>query len=105
MCIDDGLCPNWWQTPWAEVKKEMTVEKGLDEKVADRIGEYVGLKGKLEYHEDRTWGLRTGPGWELLDKLESDSALTGIKSAREGLEDMRKLFGYLEVFGVLDKVR
>jgi hypothetical protein len=32
----------------------MTVEKGLDEKVADRIGEYVGLKGKLEYHEDRT---------------------------------------------------
>ena len=33
------------QMPWADVKKEMTVEKGLDEAVADKIGEYVGLKG------------------------------------------------------------
>jgi histidyl-tRNA synthetase len=33
--------------PWADVKKEMTVEKGLDEAVADRIGQYVGLKGEL----------------------------------------------------------
>lgn len=32
--------------PWADVKKEMTVEKGLDEAVADRIGQYVGLKGE-----------------------------------------------------------
>ena len=33
------------QMPWADVKKEMTVDKGLDEAVADKIGEYVGLKG------------------------------------------------------------
>lgn len=25
------------------------MEKGLDETVADKIGEYVGLKGKLAY--------------------------------------------------------
>lgn len=25
------------------------MEKGLDEAVADKIGEYVGLKGKLAY--------------------------------------------------------
>lgn len=31
--------------------------------------------------------------------------MTSIKSAKEGLDDMRKLFGYLEVFQVLDKVR
>lgn len=31
--------------PWADVKKEMTAEKGLDAAVADKIGEYVGLKG------------------------------------------------------------
>ncbi|KAG8891782.1 Cytoplasmic and mitochondrial histidine tRNA synthetase, partial [Tulasnella sp. 408] len=30
--------------PWADVKKEMTEEKGLAEDVADRIGEYVKLK-------------------------------------------------------------
>jgi hypothetical protein len=28
----------------------------------------------------------------------------GITSAKEGLADMRKLFGYLEVFDVLNKV-
>lgn len=33
------------KAPWAEVKKEMTVEKGLSEDVADKIGRYVGLKG------------------------------------------------------------
>lgn len=32
--------------PWADVRKEMTEEKGLDGAVADRIGQYVGLKGE-----------------------------------------------------------
>jgi histidyl-tRNA synthetase len=32
--------------PWADVKKEMVEEKGLPEDVADKIGEYVKLKGK-----------------------------------------------------------
>jgi histidyl-tRNA synthetase len=31
--------------PWADVRKEMTVDKGLDPVIADKIGEYVGLKG------------------------------------------------------------
>lgn len=34
--------------PWADVKREMVVEKGLDEAIADRIGEYVGLKGEYQ---------------------------------------------------------
>ena len=67
----------------------MTEEKGLSGDVADKIGQYVGLKG---------------PGYELLEKLEKDQALSGVKSAKEGLEDMRKLFEYLEIMGVLDKV-
>lgn len=33
---------------WEDVRKEMTVDKGLDGDVADRIGEYVKLKGKLD---------------------------------------------------------
>ena len=33
------------KTPWAEVRREMIVDKGLSEDVADKIGEYVGLKG------------------------------------------------------------
>jgi histidyl-tRNA synthetase len=35
------------KAPWAEVKKEMVEEKGLDPVVADKIGEYVKLKGIL----------------------------------------------------------
>ncbi|TXT12880.1 hypothetical protein VHUM_01281 [Vanrija humicola] len=76
--------------PWADVKNEMTVEKGLDEAVADRIGEYVGLKGK---------------GREVLAKLQADEKLNAIASAKEGLADMALLFDYLEhAFGVLDKI-
>jgi hypothetical protein len=35
------------QLPWEKVKEEMVVEKGLDEAVADKIGEYVKHKGML----------------------------------------------------------
>ena len=34
------------KAPWEDVRKEMTEEKGLDPEVADRIGEYVKLKGR-----------------------------------------------------------
>ncbi|WVF65798.1 hypothetical protein IAT40_000535 [Kwoniella sp. CBS 6097] len=75
--------------PWADVKKEMTVEKGLDEVVADKIGQYVGLKG---------------PGYELLEKLKSDQALMGVPLAKAGIDDMEILFRYLKVYNVLDKM-
>ncbi|KAK6907370.1 hypothetical protein I203_101364 [Kwoniella mangroviensis CBS 8507] len=75
--------------PWSDVKKEMTVEKGLDEKVADKIGQYVGLKG---------------PGHDVLEKLKSDSDLMGIPLAKQGIEDMEILFRYLKVYKVLDKM-
>lgn len=38
---------NHAQAPWIEVRKEMVDEKGLDPAVADKIGEYVKLKGVL----------------------------------------------------------
>lgn len=66
----------------------MTEEKGLDEQIADKIGEYVQLKG----------------GRELLEKLESDAALSANESAKKGLDDMRLLFDYLTAFNVLDKI-
>lgn len=40
----------------------------------------------------------------MLAKLEGDEKLNKVVSAREGLIDMRKLFEYLEVLGVLNKV-
>ncbi|KAJ7077592.1 histidine-tRNA ligase [Mycena crocata] len=74
--------------PWAEVKKEMTVDKGLDPAVADKIGEYVKYKG--------------GPS--LLEQLQADEALMANADAKQGITDMGLLFTYLRIYGVLDKI-
>ena len=60
----------------------------MQEDVADRIGEYVKLHG----------------GKELLEWLLADQKLTVIKDATTGLEGMRLLLHYCELYGVLDKV-
>ena len=82
------VCVCALQTEWEEVKKEMVEGKGLEEAVADKIGEYVKLSGHFE----------------LLEKLMSDMGLTAVASARAGLEDMKLLLHSCELFGVLDKV-
>lgn len=74
--------------PWEEVRKEMTVDKGLDEEVADKIGKYVVRKG----------------GRDLLKDLQADAVLTGNDSAKKGLDDMELLFGYLDTFNVLSRI-
>lgn len=76
------------KSPWDEVRREMTEEKGLDGDVADRIGEYVVLKGSRE----------------LLEKLQADAKLSSNESAKAGLADMDLLFTYLKTFGVLERV-
>lgn len=77
------------KAPWSEVKKEMTEEKGLDPAVADKIGEYVKLKG----------------GESLLETLTADSALMGNARAKDGINDMGILFRLLKAYQVIDKVR
>ncbi len=78
-----------FQVEWEEVRKEMVEEKGLTEEVADKIGEYVKLHG----------------GKELVERLQADPRLSAVKDAQLGLEDMRLLLNYCELFGVLDNVR
>lgn len=74
--------------PWEEVRKEMTEEKGLAEEVADKIGEYVVLKGQQD----------------LLSKLQSDEKLQANASMKAGMADMALLFEYLEAFDCLSSV-
>ncbi|KAI9342670.1 hypothetical protein BDR26DRAFT_933577 [Obelidium mucronatum] len=76
------------KSPWAEVKKEMVSEKGLDEEVADRIEQYVKLCGAVE----------------ICDTLEADAKFSSSKRAMEGVADMRLLFKYLDLFGVSNKM-
>ncbi|RPA79021.1 histidyl-tRNA synthetase [Ascobolus immersus RN42] len=73
---------------WEEVRKEMTEEKGLDGEVADRIGTYVVKKG----------------GADLLSELEKDESLMSSESAKKGVEDLKLLFEYLDIFNVTPKV-
>ncbi|KIJ54237.1 hypothetical protein M422DRAFT_58336 [Sphaerobolus stellatus SS14] len=70
--------------PWVEVKKEMTEEKGLDPAVADKIGEYVKLKG--------------GP--ELLETLQADATLMANANSKEGIAEMEILFRLLSAYDV-----
>ncbi|KAI9569547.1 hypothetical protein HD554DRAFT_2091947, partial [Boletus coccyginus] len=74
--------------PWADVKKEMTDEKGLSPEVADKIGEYVKLKG--------------GPS--LLDQLKSNEILMSNPSAKDGILEMELLFTLFRAYKVLDKI-
>ncbi|OAT05937.1 histidyl-tRNA synthetase [Blastomyces gilchristii SLH14081] len=74
--------------PWADVRREMVEEKGLDSAVADKIETYVVQKG----------------GRELVESLLSDEALLANLSAKTGLEEMALLMDYLEAFDILDKI-
>ncbi|KAI1338495.1 hypothetical protein F5Y15DRAFT_385954 [Xylariaceae sp. FL0016] len=74
--------------PWADVRKEMVDEKGLEAEVADRIGEWVVLKGSKE----------------LLEKLKADPKLSANESMKQGMADLETMFEYLECYNALDAV-
>ncbi|KAL1505388.1 hypothetical protein ABEB36_004966 [Hypothenemus hampei] len=73
---------------WEEVRKEMVEEKGLSEDIADKIGEYVKLNGKSE----------------LTDKLLIDERLSKNKSAIAGLEAIKLLLKYCDLFDISSNV-
>lgn len=75
------------KSPWEEVKREMTEEKGLDEAAADRIGEFVRMSG----------------GEDLIDELLKGK-LTESKIAKQGLEEMKLLLRYCSLYGCGDVV-
>lgn len=66
----------------------MVEEKGLNEHVADKIGEYTRLFGHTE----------------LVDKLLQDESLNKHRSAVKGLEDIKLLFHYCELLGIQNDV-
>jgi histidyl-tRNA synthetase len=67
----------------------MVNEKGLSPAVADGIGEYVRLSGKME----------------LVDQLLQDEMLVGrSKTACDGLEAMRVFLKYCTLYGLQNQV-
>lgn len=66
----------------------MTEEKGLDEIVADKIGEYVQLSGNVE----------------LVDKLLQNEHLIKVPSAVNGLEAIKLLLNYCNLLGLQNEI-
>jgi len=72
---------------WENVKKEMVETKGLAEDVADKIGEFVKLKGQ----------------YDLIDTL-MEGPLGTNKTGKKGLEEMKLMLEYCEIYNCLDNV-
>lgn len=73
------------KSPWEVVKKEMVVEKGQPEEVADKIGEFVKHNGSIR---------------EVLEYLQSSEILKSNDSAQKGIEEMQILADYVEAFDI-----
>lgn len=73
------------KSPWEVVKKEMCVDKHQPEAVADKIGEYVKIKGDIR---------------EVLSILKNNELLMNNESAKTGIEEIETMAGYLEAFNV-----
>ena len=76
------------KSPWDEVRREMTEEKGLDGDIADRIWSFVQRKG----------------GRDVLEGLRQEESVKSNAGMAKAMEEMDLLFTYLEAFNVLDKV-
>ncbi len=72
--------------PWSEVCREMVEDKGLAVDVAERIGEFVVLKGKP---------------WEMYKMLTEGKKFGDHKEAAEAMEDLKICFEYLEAMDKL----
>ena len=73
--------------PWSEVRREMVEEKGLAGDVADRIGDFVVLRGEP---------------WEMYKSLMDGNKFGDHKGALDAMEDLRICFDYLDA---MDKLR
>lgn len=71
--------------PWDAVKKEMTVEKGQSDEVADRIGGFVKVNGSIR---------------ETLKFLQDAEILASNESAQQGIAEMSILADYVEALGI-----
>lgn len=76
------------KTFWEDVRQEMVDEKGLDPAAADKIGNFVKYRG----------------GTDTVEKLLQDPELAKQKDAVEGLEELKLLLNYCELYGISDKV-
>jgi histidyl-tRNA synthetase len=75
--------------PWEKVREEMVQDKGLDPAAADRIAQFVGIHGNP---------------MEVSKRLRAEQKeLAEHPQCAEALNEMDKLFAYLEALGCVDR--
>lgn len=77
--------------PWPEVQKEM-VEKGLDVKVATKLGEYLQRDREIDTAS-------------ILKALTSDPLLSKNTDIQSGVGEMKMLLRYLKAYGIVEYVQ
>lgn len=73
------------KSPWEVVRKEITEEKGQSDETADKIGEYVKLKGSLQ---------------EIYSILSQDEKIIANEITKQGLDEIATLMTYTKAFGI-----
>jgi len=84
---------------WEGVRKEMVEDKQIPAEVADAIGKYVYLNGKLDSEN-----VAESSAMKLVEKLASDEKLQN-DSMKTGLENMRRLLDFCHILGVKSELQ
>ncbi|XKL60195.1 hypothetical protein PGB90_001211 [Kerria lacca] len=75
--------------PWELVRREITVEKGLTEEEADKIGSYILRSGREE----------------LVNLLLKDEFLMTSNSAKKGLEEIQQFLHFCTIYKISYKIK
>lgn len=74
---------------WETVRYEMVEKKGLAPEAADRIHDFVSIKGNV---------------WEVYNQLLAMESIQHNGRAMKALDDMKRLFEYIDAMGYLDSL-
>ena len=75
------------QFPWEKVREEM-LEKGLHSDIADKIAQYIQLKGDID----------------LTERLLKDENLVKVEAAKTALDEMKVLFNKIDTPSIVPDV-
>jgi len=70
---------------WEQVKEEMIKEKGLEEEIANKLKEFVEMRGEVS---------------SFFSKLEESKKMEGNKTCETTIKEMKTLIEYLTIFGI-----
>lgn len=98
---------------WATINKYLLKLSGVGQKSVDLLGQFLKLRGTANsvipllrhsrtFYLASNFNLCAGDIPAMLQHL--DKLIKGHKQGQEGLDELRKLIKYLQIFNILDRV-